>query len=209
MRPLTAVSAIALALSIFVAPLPLAAAEPVFCTARIDGKDVAMAYDKDEPSLRENYSRREIMFTRWGRDTCPSYVVLRSLTPDLTDEERGPFCLRHDKDSDSIIGYDVGRRDSYGRCEEPRRSVCQRVNQTRDASVAIAGAAARRTFNGVETVASTRSGAIILSGTASTISGALGSIGGAAATVASAPAVLAGAAVTVVAVGGAVYACSD
>ena len=108
---------------------PLAAqAQPTFCTARIDAQDVPLAFDRDEPGLRDHFSRREILFTSWGRDTCPSYVVLRSLTPDLTDEERGPFCLRHDKASDSIIGYDLGR---------------QRVNQTRNAAVAITGAAAR------------------------------------------------------------------
>lgn len=183
------------------------AAEPVFCTTRIDGKDVPMAYDKDEPSLRDNYSMREILFTTWGRDTCPSYVVLRSLTPELTDEQRGPFCLRHDKDSDSVIGLDLGARDSYGRCEKPARTACQRVNATRSAATAITGAAARGAVRGLRALPD-GTGTAIISGSAGHISAALSSIGGAAATVASSPALLAGAAVTVVAVGGAVYACS-
>jgi len=183
------------------------AADPQFCTTRIDGKDVPMAFDKDEPGLERSYSLRELL-TRRGGDTCPSYVVLRSLTPDLSDDQRSLFCLRHDKASDSIIGYDLGARDRDGMCAQPATTLCQRVNRTRDASVAIAGAAARRGFNGVETVAGTRSGAVILSGTASTVASALGSIGGAAASVAAAPAIVAGAAVSVVAVGGAVYACS-
>ncbi len=188
---------------------PLAAwAEPTFCTARINDQDVPLAYDTEEPDLRDHFSRREIFFTSWGRDTCPSYVVLRSLTPDLNDEERGLFCLRHDKASDSIIGYDLGRRDANGRCEAPAKSVCQRVNQTKNAAVAITGAAARGAVNGARALPD-GSGAVILSGSQGYISGVLASIGGAAAAMASSPAIVAGAAVSVVAVGGAVYACGE
>lgn len=188
---------------------PLAAqAEPTFCTARINGRDVPLAYDKNEPGLRDHFSRREILFTSWGRDTCPSYVVLRSLTPDLTDGERGPFCLRHDKPSDSIIGYDLGRRDAHGRCEAPARTVCQRINQTTNAAVAITGATARGAVNGARALPD-GSGAVILSGSQGYVTGVLSSIGGAAAAMASSPAILAGAAVSVVAVGGAVYACRE
>lgn len=167
-----------------------------------------MAYDKDEESLQDNYSMREILFTRWGRDTCPSYVVLRSLTPDLTDEERAPFCLRYDKENDSTIGYDLGERDSYGRCEQPSKSVCQRVNQTRNAAVAMSGAAARGTVRGLRALPD-GSGAVIISGSSSYISGALTAIGGGASAVAASPVLLTGAAVSVVAVGGTVYACRE
>lgn len=186
----------------------VALAEPVFCTARIDGKDVPLAYDPDEPGLRDHFSRREIVFTAWGRDTCPSYVVLRSLTPDLTDQQRGPFCLRHEKETDSTIGYDLGRRDGYGRCEAAAGTVCQRVNQTRNAATAITGAAARGAISGVRALPD-GSGAVILSGSQSYIAGALSSIGGAAAAAAGSPAIVAGAAVSVVAVGGALYACRE
>ena len=202
---------ILIALTLLAAPAAPALAQeaqPTFCTARINNRDVVMGYDKAEARLSENYSRREQLAARMGGEACPSYVVLRSLTPELSDDERGPFCLRDDADGDSVMGYDLGPRDAYGRCEEPS-GLCRRVNRTREASVAIASAAARRSFNGVETAAGKKSGAVILSGTAGTITSALGSIGGAAAAVASAPAVLAGAAVSVVAVGGAVYAGSE
>lgn len=192
----------------FVLMPTLSHADPVLCTARIDGRDVPLGYDRDEPGLRDHFSRREIVFTAWGRDTCPSYVVLRSLTPDLTDEERAPFCLRHDKASDSVIGYDLGRRDAYDRCEKPAATVCQRVNQTRNAAVAITGAAARGAIQGARALPD-GSGAVILSGSQGYVSGVLSSIGGAAAAMASSPAIVAGAAVSVVAVGGAVYACRD
>lgn len=179
-----------------------------FCSARISGQDVVLAYDRDEPGLRDHVTRREILSSTWGRGSCPSYVVLRSLTPELTDDQRGPFCLRHDADSDSIIGHDLGRRDANGHCAQPAKTVCQRVNQTRDAAVAISGAAARGAVSGARALPD-GSGAVILSGSKGYISGALSSIGGAAAGLASSPAIVAGAAVTVVAVGGAVYACRD
>lgn len=184
------------------------AADPTFCTARINGRDVPLAYDKDEEGLRDHFSRREILFTRWGRDTCPSYVVLRSLTPDLTDDQRAPFCLRYDKGSNSILGHDLGRRDAYGRCERPARSVCQRVNATKDAALAISGAAARGAINGLNALPDGAETAII-SGSASHVSGVLASIGGAASAVASSPVLLAGAAVSVVTVGGVIYACRN
>lgn len=190
------------------AAAPAHAAQPSFCTTRIDGKDVPMAYDPKEPSLRDNYSLREIVFTQWGRDTCPSYVVLRSLTPGLTDEERAPFCLRHDKKTESIIGYDLGKRDAYGRCDKPARTACQRVNATRNAAVALSSAAARGAAGGLRALPD-GSGAVILSGSQGHISAVLSSIGGAAAGLAASPAIVAGAAVSVVAVGGAVYACRD
>lgn len=184
------------------------AAEPTFCSTRIDGKEVPLAYDQDEPGLRDSYSLREIVFTRWGRDTCPSYVVLRSLTPGLSDQERGPFCLRHDPETDSVVGYSLGPRDSYGRCKTPSKTLCERVNQTRDAAVAISGAATKGAIKGYQALPD-GSGAVILEGSSSYISGALASLGGAAAAVAGSPALLAGAAVSVVAVGGAVYACHE
>lgn len=193
--------------ALFMGAVDASAAEPTFCTTRINGQDVPMAYDKDEESLRDNYSMREILFTKWGRDTCPSYIVLRSLTPDLTDEQRKPFCLRYDKESDSTFGYDFGERDSYGRCEQPSKSVCQRVNQTKNAAVAMTGAAARGAVTGLRALPD-GSGAAIISGSGPYIASALGSLGTAAASVTAYPAIVAGAAVSVVAVGGAVYACS-
>lgn len=198
---------LALVATLLLAPIA-AQAEPTLCTARINARDVPLAYDPKEPGLRDHFSRREIFFTSWGRDTCPSYVVLRSLTPDLTDDERAPFCLRHDKASDSIIGYDLGRRDAHGRCQAPAGGVCQRVNQTRNAAVAITGAAARGAIDGAMALPD-GSGAVILSGSQGYVTGVLSSIGGAAAAMASSPAIVAGAAVSIVAVGGAVYACQE
>lgn len=201
--------ALALMMTLPALPGPAAAqeAEPTFCTARINGRDVVMGYDKAEARLSDTYSRREQLATRLGRHDCPSYVVLRSLTPELTDEERLPFCLRFDKASESVLGYDLGPRDAWGQCRRQTNAVCQRVNQTTAAARAITGAAARRSVQGMQALPD-GSGAVIISGTGSAISGALASLGGAAAAVAASPVLLTGAAVSVVAVGGTVYACS-
>lgn len=183
-------------------------AEPTFCTARINNQDVVMGYDKAEARLSDTYSRREQLATQIGEHDCPSYVVLRSLTPELTDEERLPFCLRHDKDSESIIGYDLGERDTWGQCRAQSRAVCRQVNHTTAAAGALTGAAARRSVQGLQALPDA-SGAVIISGTGSYISGALASLGGAAAAVAASPLLLTGAAVSVVAVGGTLYACRE
>lgn len=185
-----------------------AAAAPVFCTARIAGKDVPLAYDPDEPGLRATYSLRETIFTRWGRSTCPSHVVLRSLTPELTDEERQPFCLRRDEQTDSFIGYDLGARDARGVCKQPAGTICRRVHQTQNAAVAMTTAAGRGAVRGLQALPD-GSGAVIVSGSKGYVAGALQAMGGAAAALAASPVMMAGAAVTVIAVGGAVYACSD
>ncbi|MBM3604234.1 MAG: hypothetical protein FJX25_05625 [Alphaproteobacteria bacterium] len=184
------------------------AAEPTLCTARINGHDVVMGYDKNEARLGDTYSRRELLATRWGKHDCPSYVVLRSLTPELSDEERLPFCLRYDEASESVAGYDLGPRDGWGRCRKTSRSVCNRVNQTTGAAGALTSAAARRSVQGLQALPD-GSGAVILSGTGTAISGALASLGGAAAAVAASPVLLTGAAVSVVAVGGTLYACRE
>lgn len=187
-------------------PAAAKAADPTFCLARINGQDVVMGYDKAEARLTDSYSRRELLATKWGRHDCPSYVVLRSLTPELTDQQRQPFCLRFDAESESVAGYDLGPRDAWGRCRQPSGSVCNRVNRTASAAGALTSAAARRSVQGLRALPD-GSGAVILSGSSSAVSSILSSIGGGAAAVASSPALLAGAAVTVVAVGGALYAC--
>ena len=190
------------------APVAAQEAEPTFCTARINDRDVVMGYDKAEARLSDTYSRREQLATRIGRHDCPSYVVLRSLTPELTDEERLPFCLRFDKASESVMGYDLGARDAWGVCRSQTRAVCRRVNQTTAAAGALSGAAARRSVQGLQALPDA-SGAVILSGAGTAVSGALASLGGAAAAVAASPVLLTGAAVSVVAVGGTLYACRE
>ncbi|WP_378946327.1 hypothetical protein [Paracoccus sp. R86501] len=183
-----------------------AAAEPTMCHARINGKDVVLGYDREEAGMVADYSRRERLAARIGQHDCPSYVVLRSVTPELSDDQRQPFCLRQDSQTDSVAGYDLGERDAWGRCKTASATLCSRVNQASGGAAAIGSAAARKSVQGLRAMPD-GSGAVIVSGTGSAISGALASLGGAAAAVAASPVLLTGAAVSVVAVGGTVYAC--
>ena len=182
------------------------AAEPTMCHARINGKDVVLGYDREEAGMVADYSRRERLAARIGQHDCPSYVVLRSLTPELDDDQRQPFCLRHDDQTDSVAGYDLGERDAWGRCKTASATLCSRVNQVSGGAAALGSTAARKSVQGLRALPD-GSGAVIVSGTGSAISGALASLGGAAAAVAASPVLLTGAAVSVVAVGGTVYAC--
>ncbi|MCC5964044.1 MAG: hypothetical protein JJU09_13055 [Rhodobacteraceae bacterium] len=184
-----------------------AQAQGAQCQTRIDGEDVTIFYSADEvsySSLRERFSLR--------RQDCPGAVVITYLMPDLTAEERQIFCANHDPDTRSHSQPAHGRRDAYGRCVEPSRT-CQLVNTTREETMALMGMAepgsAGSRLSSLVSRVTHSSGALILSGNASSLSGLLGSVGTVAGAVASSPALLAGAAASVVVIGGAVYVCAD
>lgn len=184
-----------------------ALAQGAQCQTRIDGEDVTIFYSTDEvsySSLRERFSLR--------RQDCPGAVVITYLMPDLTAEERQIFCANYDPGTRSHSQPAHGRRDAYGRCVEPSRT-CQLVNTTREETMALMGMAepesGRSRLSSLVSSVTHSSGALILSGNASSLSGIVGSVGTVAGAVASSPALLAGAAASVVVIGGAVYVCAD
>lgn len=184
-----------------------ASAEPVLCVARMNGDEAPLAYERDGGGLRSRLPR--LLGGRGDKaPPCPGDVVLSAFLPELDESQRASFCLEYDDQTDSAVGYNVGPRDDDARCRAPRKTVCQRINRTRDAALAIAGSAARRTYDGVSVVRNAPGGATILSGTGAYIGQALATVGSGAAGLAASPVVIGGAAVTVVAVGGTVYACS-
>lgn len=89
-----------------------------------------------------------------------------------------------------------------------RNAVCRRVHQTQNAAVTMTTAAGRGAIRGLQALPD-GSGAVIVSGSKGYVAGALQAMGGAAAAFAASPVMMASAAVTVIAVGGAVYACAD
>ncbi len=184
------------------------------CQTSIGGEQVGLFYD-DHENVKGQTTLREKVFGGKGEITCPAYVTLRHLTPDLTDEDRAPFCLHYDKEAETYLGYAEGARGAYLACKDPSKAFCSRVNATKEGAVAIAGLAADKAADTVEMTEGIRkhqSGAVILSGSGSYVSGALGSLsslGTTAMSVLTAPATVTAAAVTVVAVGGAVYVCRE
>lgn len=170
------------------------------CRATLNGVEVVLSY---EDSAEVWSSFRERRLTR--RSACPGKVVIAHMLPGLSAAERAMFCAVYDDKADEYRTVAEGPRDGYARCERPSRA-CRMVNATK-AEVARLGALGHDlAIEGVKS-ARTSAGALVLSGQASALLGALGGAGGAAATALSAPGVLAGAAASVVVVGGAVYVC--
>ncbi|MDH2327519.1 hypothetical protein QCN27_11645 [Cereibacter sp. SYSU M97828] len=190
----------------------MALAEPRTCTTSVSGLRMDLFYEPNDEELSANRSYREALTGRFG-DGCPGYVTLRHLTPDLTDAQRSPFCLQWDEGAQTYAGYAEGPRDAYLACRKPSRSFCERVNASVGASRQVAGLAAQTadtvaTINGA-TAAVHPGGAVVLSGATSAVSGAIGTAGTAASAALATPVGLAAAAVSVVAVGGALYVCSE
>ncbi|QLQ19614.1 MAG: hypothetical protein HZT43_14720 [Exiguobacterium profundum] len=135
------------------------------------------------------------------------------MTPDLTDDQRQPFCLIWDEGTDSYAL--PGRpRDAWSECAAPSGAFCRGVNASTQAAGTVVNAIARAATGapltgGANATADTASGALIATGAGASLWSMLGTAATSALAALSAPAVAAGAAVTVVAVGGAVYVCSE
>ncbi|WP_422000033.1 hypothetical protein [Roseovarius mucosus] len=187
------------------------------CRTSINGEKKWVIFeDTVESDLYSNYSFREIFLGGTENIDCPAYISLQILTPELSGAQRGPFCLEYDEQMDSIIGFSEGERDAYLICKEPTVPVCERVNNSKDAALALAGTfggavVGTNTATGVAGVSavSHSSGALILTGNAGYIAGTLGTVGSSLVALLTAPATLAAAGVTLVVVGGAVYVCAD
>lgn len=185
-----------------------------YCLTSINSEPLHVFYDADEDALYENYTFREIFFGGTDNITCPAFVSLRLITPNLTDVERSVFCLSYDEELDTVVGFSEGTRSAYLLCKEPSVPLCDRVNATKEEALAVVGlgagavggASAATAAVGVTAVTHS-SGAVILTGTSGYIAGTLGTIGSGLLAVLTAPATLTAAAVSVVAVGGAVYVC--
>lgn len=193
-------------------------AEADGCTAIINGQKVTLKNPTEGAEADENFENttfREAIFSGWS-GKCPGYVVLKHLTPELTTSEREAFCLSYDGEAEQYLGFEQGVRDAYGVCQQPSRTMCERVNAGKELALAVSGlgvgasAATTGTMAAAGVTAVTHSsGAVILTGTSGYIGGTLGTAAASALGILSAPAVLAGSAVALVAVGGAVYVCQE
>jgi len=185
------------------------------CTYREDGREKRIRFTFDDDFDSSEQSFRE---STWGPKlggTCPSYVTRAYLVQDATYAQRQLFCLVADEDGE-LVGFQQGERDAYGLCAAPSRSFCEVVNDSKDAatiitksaSAAITTVAGATKLAGVSVVAHS-SGASILTGSSGYVAGTLGTMGAGALSVLTAPATAAAATVSVIAVSGAVYACSE
>lgn len=170
------------------------------CRAMLNGVELNLSYD-DTDDVWSSF--RERRMTR--RANCPGRVVIAHMLPGLSAEERAMFCAVYDDKAEEYRTVAEGPRDGYGRCDTPSRA-CRIVNATKDEALEIGALGRDMALSGVKS-ARTSAGALVLSGQASALAGALAEAGGAAAAALSAPGVLAGAAASVVVVGGAVVVC--
>lgn len=184
-------------------------ARPQACLTSLEGFAVPLAYDTTDPQLKENRTMRERVFGGPGDVTCPGYVTLRHLTPGLSDTERAVFCLQFDGQAKTYTGFAEGPRDAYVACATPSTGFCEKVNTTAEVALSIAGYGATAAGRAARDSAAEAAGAVILTGSTASVSATLSSLGASAMSVLSAPATLTAAVVTVVAVGGAVYVCSE
>lgn len=194
-------------------PLP-ALADMRTCETELKGEPLALTFD-DEDDIWASF--RDGWFTTGA--TCPGLVVLRHLTPDLTDKERGVFCAVWDEAKGEYTGFAQGRQDAYGRCRKPGL-ICRAVNATAGEVAAINGVGTQVQANPATAAQPTeppsllgamasQAGAVIVSGTAGYVASTLQTAGTAVAVAIGGPAAVAGALVSVVAVGGAVYLCGS
>lgn len=184
------------------------AGDLVDCATSIRGQALHFVYDPDLPVLKQSRSWRDRAFGDWGTVTCPGLVTLRAMTPELEDRDREPFCLQWDDKARTYIGYAEGARDAWMGCRAPSRSFCQRVNGSKQAAAQITGQALDLAQAGLS-LSRHPTGAMVMNGPGRAIGDQLAGLGASALAGVSSPAILAGAAVTAVAVGGAVYVCSD
>ncbi|MCV2447514.1 hypothetical protein [Paracoccus sp. DMF] len=186
------------------------------CSFSFQGKQKTVRYTYDEDYDIDQTSIREILRGPRGGGDCPGYVMLASLTTDMTQSQRELFCLDYDKETETYLGFQLGKGNAYSICKKPSKSFCEHVDNTKSAAMAITGfttGAVGGTFGATTatgtTVVAHSSGAAILTGSGGYVAGTLGTIGTSALAVLTAPATVAAAAVSVIAVGGAVYVCSD
>jgi hypothetical protein len=207
-----------LALALLAAVLLPAAAEARSCAARVNGQELILvpeAMEAPAPGLRE----RMLMWPQrtwnraWGaRTECDSAAVIHFLARSLQLDQTEGYCLADGDEAGWLLV--PGARNWRGRCTV---TACDRVNAAAGAGAGIArtvaalatGGRVRSMGDGVQAVAH-GTGAMLLTGQGAAVAATLAeSAASVSAAVAAAPAAAAGTAVTVVAIGGAVWLCSD
>lgn len=184
------------------------------CQTTVEGIDLqidttTLAVSPAPATRRErllNFPARSFDYLTGDQRQCDSHEVFALLEgiEDVSD-----MCLQF---ADDETGYLLvpGARNFRGRCTAS--TVCEKVNGTKDVMISATGAvidAALGTGDSTLSKVTHSSGAVLLSGSGASISSTLGTAATSAAGVVSAPAALTAAAVTAVAVGGAIYVCSE
>lgn len=186
------------------------------CRAFVNGSEVVIEAD-NFATFAEYVKTREKLLNwpsaKWNRTwgtppACLSGVLYDYLATTVPDSQIDGYCLTQDAET----GYFLvpGERNFRGLC---RTTVCERVNTTKAETVAVSksiasSAVATVTDPAAAVAVAHKSGAMILSGSASTLIANIGNTSSTVVTALSTPAALTAVGVSVLAVGGAVYMCS-
>ncbi|WP_156874877.1 hypothetical protein [Sulfitobacter alexandrii] len=186
------------------------------CRAFVNGSEVVIEAENFATFADEVKTREKLLnwpSAKWNRawgspPACLSGVLYDYLATTVPDNQIDGYCLTRDAET----GYFLvpGERNFRGLC---RTTVCERVNTTKAETVAVSksiasSAVAAVTDPSAAVAVAHKSGAMILSGSASTLIANVGNTSSAVVTALSTPAALAAVGVSVLAVGGAVYMCS-
>ncbi|QFT60261.1 hypothetical protein FIU94_15645 [Sulfitobacter sp. THAF37] len=186
------------------------------CRAFVNGSEVVIEAE-NFATFADTVKTREKLLNwpsaKWNRawgspPACLSGVLYDYLATTVPDNQIDGYCLTKDDQT----GYFLvpGERNFRGLC---RSTVCERVNTTKAETVALSksiasSAVATVTDPAAAVAVAHKSGAMILSGSASTLIANVGNTSSAVVTALSTPAALTAVGVSVLAVGGAVYMCS-
>lgn len=167
------------------------------CQTRIEAVDLEI----DPDVLEADASWRESLLTlpRFSSKRQCNSAEIYAFMDGLADLDGK--CMAY-ADEDTGYVFLTGERNFRGRCS---KTACQRVNDTKENLSALTVAILGKVVD----IADHPTGAVIVSGASDTIIGSIGSVSGAALTALSTPSVLAATSVSAVAVGGAVYICSE
>lgn len=171
------------------------------CETSIAGENTEINYLRDD-EFRHNVGSLEKKFSGWGRISCPGYVSLREILRRNAMADDGSYCLLWDKSGDTYIGARKGARKGNALC---RKTLCQRVNDARQATFRNANAMAVAGFDAV----TQRPGATILAATSGSMVGTLQAAGAAAMGVAASPVAVGSMVVGSAAVGGTMWYCAE
>ena len=201
MRLLAVLMAVLLALPAAAQEKPAAEEKLWTCETSIAGEKTEINYVRDA-EFRENVGRLEKNFSGWGRISCPGYVTLREILRRNQMGDDGSYCLLWDKAGDTYIGAQKGARKGNALC---RKTFCERVNSTRQATFRNANALAVAGYDAV----TQRPGATILAATSGSMVGTLEAAGAAAMGLAASPVAVGSMVIGSAAVGGTMWYCAE
>ena len=184
------------------------------CRTFVNGSEIVVdASAVDTGGSTENLRERALRWPSktwnkaWGTPPpCKSSVTIAYLAQNAPEVDVAAHCLSTLEDGSFLLV--PGKRNYRGLC---RKTVCERVNTTKEEAIGITGrvvGTVKDTVAGVSSVAHS-SGATLLTGSTSYIASQLGSAGSTALTAAATPTTLTVVALGAVGIGGAIYLCRE